>query len=31
MLIEITGDEMHFQVIARNGSTVDSGMIKRRN
>ena len=31
MLIEITGDEMHFQVIARDGSTVDSGMIKRRN
>ena len=31
MLIEIVGDEMHFQVIARNGSTVDQGVIKRRD
>jgi hypothetical protein len=31
MLVEIAGDEMHFQVIARNGSTVDSGVIKRRD
>jgi hypothetical protein len=31
MLIEITGDEMHFQVISRTGATVDSGVIKRRN
>jgi hypothetical protein len=31
MLIEIWKDEMHFQVIARDGSTVDSGVIKRRN
>lgn len=31
MLIEITKDEMHFQVIARDGATVDSGMIQRRN
>ena len=31
MLIEVTGDEMHFQVIARNGSTIDQGVIKRRD
>ena len=31
MLIEIVGDEMHFQVIARNGATVDSGIIRRRD
>jgi predicted MPP superfamily phosphohydrolase len=31
MLIEITGDEMYFQVIARDGRTVDSGIIKRRD
>jgi hypothetical protein len=31
MLIEITGDEMHFQVISRTGETVDSGVIRRRN
>ena len=31
MLVEIVGDEMHFQVIARNGSTVDSGSIRRRD
>jgi len=31
MLIEIVGDEMHFQVIARNGSTIDQGVIKRRD
>jgi 3',5'-cyclic AMP phosphodiesterase CpdA len=31
MLIEITGDEMYFQVIARDGRTVDSGVIKRRD
>jgi len=29
MLIEISGDEMHFQTIARSGATVDSGVIKR--
>jgi predicted phosphodiesterase len=29
MLIEIDGDRMHFQVIAREGETVDSGMIDR--
>jgi predicted MPP superfamily phosphohydrolase len=27
MLIEITDDELHFQVISRNGKTVDSGII----
>lgn len=31
MLVEIVGDEMHFQVISRAGATVDSGVIKRRN
>ena len=29
MLIEIDGDRMHFQVIARKGETVDSGVIDR--
>ena len=28
MLIEITGEEMHFQVISRAAQTVDSGIIK---
>ena len=31
MLIEIVDDEMHFQVISRAGTTVDSGVVKRRN
>ena len=31
MLVEFTDDEMHFQVIARDGKTVDSGVIKRRD
>lgn len=31
MLVELTEDEMHFQVISRTGGTVDSGVIKRRN
>ncbi|MDQ3798302.1 MAG: metallophosphoesterase [Acidobacteriota bacterium] len=31
MLIEITNDEMHFQVISRSGATVDSGIIPRRD
>ncbi|HYE75063.1 MAG TPA: metallophosphoesterase [Blastocatellia bacterium] len=30
MLIEIDGDQMHFQVISRTGQTVDSGIILRR-
>ena len=29
MLMEIEGDELHFQVIARSGATVDSGMVAR--
>jgi hypothetical protein len=29
MLIEIDGDRMHFQVIARKGETVDSGVLDR--
>jgi Icc-related predicted phosphoesterase len=31
MLIEIWKDEMHFQVISRKGTTVDSGVIKDGN
>jgi hypothetical protein len=27
MLIEIAGDEMHYQVISRTGKTIDSGML----
>lgn len=30
MLMEIVGDELHFQVISRTGATVDSGMIRRQ-
>ena len=29
MLVEVAGDEMHFQVINRTGETVDSGVIPR--
>ena len=29
MLVEVAGDEMHFQVISRTGETVDSGVIPR--
>jgi predicted phosphodiesterase len=29
MLIEIAGDEMHFQAISAEGKTVDSGVIRR--
>jgi predicted phosphodiesterase len=29
MLVEINGDEMHFQTIDENGRTVDSGVIQR--
>lgn len=29
MLIEVAGDQMHFQVISRTGETVDSGVIAR--
>ena len=28
MLVEVAGDEMHFQVINRAGETVDSGVIR---
>ena len=28
MLVEVAGDEMHFQVISRTGETVDSGVIR---
>jgi hypothetical protein len=30
MLIEVAGDEMHFQVINRMGETVDSGVIRNQ-
>ena len=29
MLIEIAGDQMHFQVICRTGKTIDSGTLPR--
>ena len=29
LLVEISGDEFHFQTISRTGQTVDSGMIQR--
>ena len=29
MLVEISGDELHFQTISRTGQTVDSGVIRR--
>ncbi len=29
MLMEIEGDQLHFQVIARGGATVDSGIVER--
>jgi hypothetical protein len=29
MLVEIAGDELHFQTISRTGLTVDSGVIRR--
>ena len=31
MLVEFVGDEMHFQAISKARSTVDSGVIKRRD
>jgi hypothetical protein len=30
MLVEVAGDEMHFQVISRTGETVDAGKIENR-
>lgn len=30
MLVEIAGDEMYFQAITRTGTTIDKGMIRRR-
>jgi hypothetical protein len=29
MLVEVAGDELHFQTISRTGRTVDSGVIRR--
>jgi hypothetical protein len=31
MLIEVSGDELYFQAIARDGKTVDAGVIARRS
>lgn len=31
MLVELAGDELHFQAISRMGETVDSGIVLRRN
>lgn len=31
MLVEIAGDEMHFQTISHKGQTVDSGVVRRGN
>lgn len=31
MLVEFTGDEMHFQAVSKAKNTVDSGVIKRRD
>jgi 3',5'-cyclic AMP phosphodiesterase CpdA len=30
MVIEIAGDQMHFQTLDENGKTIDSGAVKRR-
>jgi hypothetical protein len=30
MIVEIAGDEMHFQTIDANGKTIDSGVVTRR-
>ena len=30
MLVEINGDEMHFQTVSRTGETVDEGVVARR-
>jgi hypothetical protein len=30
MLLEISGDELHFQVISRTSETVDSGVIRNQ-
>jgi hypothetical protein len=29
MLVEIDGDEMHFQTISDKGATLDSGVVRR--
>jgi hypothetical protein len=31
MLVEIAGDELFFQAISRQGTTVDKGTIRRRD
>ena len=30
MLVEISGDKLHFQVISRTGTTIDSGMLQEQ-
>jgi hypothetical protein len=30
MLVEIAGDELYFQTIARSGETIDSGELTKR-
>jgi hypothetical protein len=30
MLVEVDGDSLFFEAVARNGMTVDSGVIHRR-
>jgi hypothetical protein len=29
MIVEITGDQLHFQAISRTGETIDSGVVRR--
>jgi hypothetical protein len=29
MIVEVTGDELHFQAISRTGATIDSGVVHR--
>jgi hypothetical protein len=31
MLLEVAGDQMHFQVITRTGETVDSGVLPNQH
>jgi hypothetical protein len=30
MLVEVAGDELFFEAVARTGTTVDSGVIRRQ-
>src|SRR5439155_25119221 len=31
MLVEISGDKLHFQTISRRGQTIDSGVVERQS